>query len=188
MLVRAWFHTYGLPIVITNCTNNYGPYHFPEKLIPLVINNALAEKSLPIYGTGENIRDWLYVDDHARGIILAFERGKIGESYCIGGHNERTNLAVVCEICTILDELKPRKNGVSYTELITYVGDRAGHDYRYAMDPTKIESELGWKPQENFNTGIQKTVQWYLDNQSWVNHVQSGEYKQWIDTNYATRR
>ena len=178
MLVRAWFHTYGLPIVITNCTNNYGPYHFPEKLIPLIINNALAEKLLPIYGSGDNIRDWLYVDDHACGIILAFEQGVIGESYCIGGHNERTNLQVVEDICSILDELKPRKDGESYTKLITYVKDRAGHDYRYAMDPTKIQNELAWAPQENFTSGIKKTVQWYLDNQEWVIHVQSGEYQQ----------
>ena len=187
MLVRAWFHTYGLPIVITNCTNNYGPYHFPEKLIPLIISNALAQKELPIYGKGDNIRDWLYVDDHARGIILAFEHGIVGESYCIGGHNERTNLQVVEDICVILDELKPCDNGESYTKLITYVTDRAGHDYRYAMDPTKIQRELGWAPQENFTSGIRKTVQWYLDNQHWVEHVQSGEYQQWINTNYKAR-
>ncbi len=187
MLVRAWHHTYGIPIVVTNCTNNYGPYHFPEKLIPLIINNALCERQLPIYGKGDNIRDWLYVDDHACGIILAFERGVIGESYCIGGHNERTNLQVVEDICMILDELKPRKNGHSYAELITYVKDRAGHDYRYAMDPTKIENELGWKPQENFISGIKKTIQWYLDNQLWVKHIQNGEYQQWIETNYKVR-
>lgn len=187
LLVRAWYHTYNLPVVITNCTNNYGPYHFPEKLIPLVINNALQGKNLPIYGKGDNIRDWLYVDDHAKGIILAFEKGLIGESYCIGGHNERTNLEVVQTICRLLDELQARSDGQSYLEQISYVSDRAGHDYRYAMDPTKIQSELGWQPEENFDTGIRKTIQWYLDNQEWVNHVLSGEYQNWIDLNYDKR-
>lgn len=186
LLVRAWYHTYDLPIVITNCTNNYGPYHFPEKLIPLVINNALAGKALPIYGKGDNIRDWLYVEDHAKGIILAFEKGALGENYCIGGHNERTNLEVVQTICRILDELQPKANG-SYLDQITYVTDRAGHDFRYAMDPTKIQTELGWKPEENFDTGIKKTVQWYLDNQEWVNHIMSGEYQNWIQQNYTAR-
>jgi dTDP-glucose 4,6-dehydratase len=187
LLARAWFHTYGLPVVITNCTNNYGAFHFPEKLIPLVINNAMEQKPLPVYGRGENVRDWLYVDDHARGILLAFEKGRVGENYCIGGHNERTNLEVVQAICKILDELKPRSDGKSYAQQITYVTDRAGHDYRYAMDPTKIQSELGWKPEDTFDTGIRKTVQWYLDNQEWVNHVQSGEYKNWVETNYTNR-
>lgn len=187
ILVRAWFHTYNFPVVITNCTNNYGPFHFPEKLIPLVINNALQQKELPIYGRGENIRDWLYVDDHARGLLLAFEKGKIGESYCIGGHNERTNLEVVQVICKTLDELKPRSDGKSYLEQITYVTDRAGHDFRYAMDPTKIQNDLNWNPRENFDTGIKKTVQWYLDNQEWVLHVQSGEYQNWLNTNYKNR-
>ncbi|MEN9945816.1 MAG: dTDP-glucose 4,6-dehydratase [Pseudomonadota bacterium] len=187
LLVRAWFHTYGLPIVITNCTNNYGPYHFPEKLIPLVINNALQGKELPIYGNGSNIRDWLYVDDHARGIILAFEQGKVGESYCIGGHNERTNLQVVETICQILDELAPKADHSSYLTQISYVTDRAGHDFRYAMDPTKIQQQLAWQPQENFNSGIRKTVQWYLDNQEWVQRVISGEYQQWIEQNYMER-
>ncbi len=187
LLVRAWYHTYDLPVVITNCTNNYGPYHFPEKLIPLVINNALQGKALPIYGKGDNTRDWLYVDDHAKGIILAFEKGQLGESYCIGGHNERTNLEVVQTICRLLDELQPRNDGQSYLEQISYVSDRAGHDYRYAMDPTKIQSELGWQPEENFDTGIQKTIQWYLDNQQWVNHVLSGEYQNWINLNYTRR-
>lgn len=186
LLVRAWYHTYDLPIVITNCTNNYGPYHFPEKLIPLVINNALAGKALPIYGKGDNIRDWLYVEDHAKGIVLAFEKGALGESYCIGGHNERTNLEVVQTICRILDELQPKANG-SYLDQITYVTDRAGHDFRYAMDPTKIQTELGWKPEENFDTGIKKTVQWYLDNQEWVRHIMSGEYQNWIQQNYTAR-
>lgn len=186
LLVRAWYHTYNLPIVITNCTNNYGPYHFPEKLIPLVINNALAGKNLPIYGKGDNIRDWLYVEDHAKGIILAFEKGQLGESYCIGGHNERTNLEVVQTICRILDELQPKATG-SYLDQITYVTDRAGHDFRYAMDPTKIQTELGWQPEENFDTGIKKTVQWYLDNQEWVQHIMSGEYQNWIQQNYTAR-
>ena len=187
LLVRAWYHTYNLPVVITNCTNNYGPYHFPEKLIPLVINNALQGKNLPIYGKGDNVRDWLYVDDHAKGIILAFERGLLGESYCIGGHNERTNLEVVQTICRLLDELQPRSNGRSYLEQISYVSDRAGHDYRYAMDPTKIQNELGWQPEENFDSGIRKTIQWYLDNQQWVDHVLSGEYQNWINLNYNNR-
>jgi dTDP-glucose 4,6-dehydratase len=187
LLARAWFHTYNLPVVITNCTNNYGPYHFPEKLIPLMINNALQLKPLPIYGKGDNIRDWLYVDDHARGLLLAFEKGRFGESYCIGGHNERSNLEVVHTICTILDELQPRSDGQSYRDLITYVNDRAGHDYRYAMDPSKIQTELGWQAQENFASGIRKTVQWYLANQVWVNHVQSGEYQKWVAANYTNR-
>lgn len=187
LLVKAWFHTYDFPVVITNCTNNYGPYHFPEKLIPLVINNALQGKDLPIYGKGDNIRDWLYVDDHAKGIILAFEKGQLGESYCIGGHNERTNLQVVEGICQILDELSPRSDAKSYLEQITYVTDRAGHDFRYAMDPTKIQTELGWQPEENFATGIKKTVQWYLDNQEWVHHILSGEYQNWIAQNYTER-
>jgi dTDP-glucose 4,6-dehydratase len=187
MLVRAWFHTYGLPVVVTNCTNNYGPFHFPEKLIPLVINNALEQKQLPIYGRGDNVRDWLYVDDHASGLLLAFEEGKVGENYCIGGHNERTNLEVVETICKTLDELCPRTDTRSYLEQITYVTDRAGHDFRYAMDPAKIKSDLGWKPQESFDTGIKKTIMWYLDNQDWVSHVQSGEYKSWLTTNYANR-
>lgn len=187
LLVRAWYHTYNLPVVITNCTNNYGPYHFPEKLIPLVINNALQGKNLPIYGKGDNVRDWLYVDDHAKGIILAFEKGQLGESYCIGGHNERTNLEVVQTICRLLDELQPRSDAKSYLEQISYVSDRAGHDYRYAMDPTKIQNELGWQPEENFDSGIRKTIQWYLDNQQWVDHVLSGEYQNWINLNYTQR-
>ena len=166
-LVRAWHHTYGLPTVISNCSNNYGPYHFPEKLIPLVILSALDEKPLPIYGEGKNIRDWLYVEDHARALETIVRHGKIGESYNVGGHNERTNLQVVESICGILDVLKPRANGKSYRELITFVKDRAGHDRRYAIDPTKIMTELHWKPQETFDTGLKKTVQWYLDNKWW---------------------
>lgn len=187
LLARSWFHTYGLPVVITNCTNNYGPYHFPEKLIPLVINNALQLKSLPIYGSGENIRDWLYVDDHARGLILAFEKGIAGESYCIGGHNEKNNLEVVLTICKLLDTLKPRSDAKKYEELMIFVTDRAGHDYRYAMDPTKIQNELGWMPQYDFESGIKKTIEWYLNNQDWVMHVQTGEYKNWINQNYENR-
>ena len=166
-LVRAWHHTFGLPTVISNCSNNYGPYHFPEKLIPLVILSALDEKPLPIYGEGKNIRDWLYVEDHARALETIVCHGKIGESYNVGGHNERTNLQVVESICDILDGLKPRANRKSYRELITFVKDRAGHDRRYAIDPTKIMTELHWKPQETFDTGLKKTVQWYLDNKWW---------------------
>ena len=187
LLVRAWFHTYNFPIVITNCTNNYGPYHFPEKLIPLIINNALQLKPLPVYGTGENIRDWLYVDDHVRGLLLAFELGIIGESYCIGGHNERNNIQVVNTICSILDELKPRVDGKKYSDLITFVTDRQGHDYRYAIDPSKIMHDLGWSPLEDFDSGIRKTVQWFLDNRQWVEHVQSGDYQKWINKNYENR-
>lgn len=166
-LVRAWHHTYGLPTVISNCSNNYGPYHFPEKLIPLVILSALDEKPLPIYGEGKNIRDWLYVEDHARALETIVCHGKIGESYNVGGHNERTNLQVVESICDILDVLKPRASRKSYRKLITFVKDRAGHDRRYAIDPTKIMTELHWKPQETFDTGLKKTVQWYLDNKWW---------------------
>lgn len=187
MLARAWFHTYGLPVIVTNCTNNYGPYHFPEKLIPLIISNALQLKNLPIYGDGKNVRDWLYVDDHAKGIILAFEKGTPGESYCIGGHNERTNLEVVQTICSTLDDLRPRTDGKKYQDLITFVTDRAGHDYRYAMDPSKITHELGWSPEETFTTGIKKTIEWYLNNQDWVQHVQSGEYTKWVQLNYVGR-
>jgi dTDP-glucose 4,6-dehydratase len=187
LLAKAWFHTYNLPVVITNCTNNYGPYHFPEKLIPLIINNALQLKALPVYGKGDNIRDWLYVEDHVRGLVLAFEKGVIGESYCIGGHNERSNLEVVNVICGILDQLKPRSDNKTYADLITYVTDRKGHDYRYAMDPTKIQNDLGWVPEENFESGIKKTIQWYLEHQDWVEHIQSGEYHKWIEANYTER-
>ncbi len=173
LLVKAWHNTYNIPTIITNCTNNYGPYHYPEKLIPLVINNALQEKPLPIYGTGENIRDWLYAEDHVRGILLVYEKGIIGQTYCIGGHNEKTNLEVVHTICNILDKIKPRASQKSYMELITFVPDRLGHDYRYAMDPTKIETTLSYKPQETFITGIEKTINWYMDNQAWVKIVTS---------------
>lgn len=166
-LVNAWFHTYGLPTLKTNCSNNYGPYHFPEKLIPLVTLNALAGRPLPIYGKGDNIRDWLYVEDHARALWLALTTGRPGETYNVGGHNERTNLQVVQAICAILDELRPRADGKPYAEQITFVKDRPGHDARYAIDPSKIMRELGWKPQETFDTGLCRTIQWYLDNEAW---------------------
>ncbi len=174
-LVMAWFHTYGLPTVITNCSNNYGPYHFPEKLVPLVILNALDEKPLPVYGKGDNIRDWLYVEDHAHALVTVVETGRLGETYNVGGRNERTNLEVVETICGILDELKPRSAG-SYKDLITFVADRPGHDKRYAIDATKLEAELGWKALENFDTGIRKTVQWYLDNDWWWRPIREGRY------------
>lgn len=185
-LVRAWQRTYGLPTLITNCSNNYGPYHFPEKLIPLIILNALAGKPLPIYGSGEQIRDWLYVEDHARALYLVLTQGKIGESYNIGGHNEQKNIDVVHKICSILEELVPTKPlGVSnYTSLIIHVDDRPGHDVRYAIDARKIKNELGWTPKETFETGLAKTVQWYINNPHWVENIQSGEYLNWINTQY----
>jgi dTDP-glucose 4,6-dehydratase len=185
-LVRAWHHTYGLPVLTTNCSNNYGPYHFPEKLIPLVIHNALAGKPLPIYGDGQQVRDWLYVEDHCRAIARVLEAGKVGETYNIGGWNEKTNLDVVRTLCAVLDELKPRADGKGYDEQITYVKDRPGHDRRYAIDARKIERELGWKPQETFETGIRKTVQWYLANQDWVEDVTSGAYRQWVGKQYGS--
>ena len=183
-LVRAYHHTYGLPVLTTNCSNNYGPYHFPEKLIPLVIHNALAGKSLPIYGDGQQVRDWLYVKDHASGIRRVLEAGRVGETYNIGGWNEKPNLDVVHILCAILDELSPRADGKSYKEQITYVTDRPGHDRRYAIDASKINRELGWKPAETFEKGIRKTVQWYLDNQEWVLNVTSGAYKDWVNKQY----
>jgi dTDP-glucose 4,6-dehydratase len=183
--VRAWHHTYGLPVLTTNCSNNYGPYHFPEKLIPLVLLNALAGKPLPIYGDGQQVRDWLYVEDHCRAIARVLEAGKVGETYNIGGWNEKTNLEVVHTLCAVLDELQPRADGKRYAEQITYVKDRPGHDRRYAIDARKIERELGWKPQETFETGIRKTVQWYLDNQAWVEGVTSGAYRQWMGKQYG---
>ena len=185
-LVRAWHHTYGLPVVTSNCSNNYGPYHFPEKLIPLVILSAVNGKPLPIYGTGDNIRDWLYVDDHARALRLVLERGRVGESYNIGGGNEKTNLEVVRSICVLLDELRPQ--GPPHASLITYVQDRPGHDRRYAIDAAKIAAELGWQPQETFATGLRKTVQWYLANTAWVDAVTSGAYQNWIQKNYGDRK
>ena len=186
-LVRAYHHTYGLPVLTTNCSNNYGPYHFPEKLIPLVIHNALAGKPLPIYGDGQQIRDWLYVKDHCSAIRRVLEAGRVGETYNVGGWNEKANLEVVHTLCTILDELKPRADGKPYKEQITYVQDRPGHDRRYAIDAGKIERELGWKPAETFETGIRKTVRWYLDNQGWVQNVTSGAYKQWVGKQYGER-
>jgi len=186
-LVRAYHHTYGLPVLTTNCSNNYGPYHFPEKLIPLMIVNALAGKPLPVYGDGQQIRDWLYVRDHCSAIRRVLEAGKTGEVYNIGGWNEKANLDIVHTVCALLDELRPRPDGKSYREQITFVTDRPGHDRRYAIDARKIERELGWKPAETFESGIRKTVQWYLDNQAWVDNVQSGSYRQWIEKNYAER-
>ena len=182
--VRAWFHTYGFPVLTTNCSNNYGPYQFPEKLIPLVISNALARKPLPIYGDGLNIRDWLYVGDHCSAIRCVLENGKIGETYNVGGHNERNNVTIVKTICAILDEMRPHPDG-SYSKLITFVKDRPGHDRRYAIDSTKLQTQLGWKPKEYFETGIRKTVQWYLDHQDWVKNVQSGAYREWTAKQYG---
>ncbi|NBV76317.1 MAG: dTDP-glucose 4,6-dehydratase, partial [Methylococcaceae bacterium] len=186
-LVRAYHHTYGLPVLTTNCSNNYGPYHFPEKLIPLCIQNALAGKALPIYGDGQQIRDWLYVKDHCSAIRTVLASGKLGEVYNIGGWNEKPNLDVVHTLCQILDELQPRTDGQSYATQITYVTDRPGHDRRYAIDARKLEQELGWKPAETFETGIRKTVSWYLANQDWVAQVLSGDYQDWIHQNYADR-
>ena len=186
-LVRAYHHTYGLPVLTTNCSNNYGPYHFPEKLIPLVIHNALAGKPLPIYGDGQQIRDWLYVTDHCSAIRRVLEAGRAGEVYNIGGWNEKPNLDVVHTLCTILDQLSPRSDGKPYKEQITYVKDRPGHDRRYAIDASKLERELGWKPAETFETGIRKTVQWYLDNQAWVANVTSGAYMNWVGKQYGKR-
>ena len=176
-LVRAWQRTYGLPTIVTNCSNNYGPYHFPEKLIPLVILNALDGKPLPIYGKGDQIRDWLFVEDHARALYQVVTQGVVGETYNVGGHNEKQNIEVVKTICKILDELKPQANGQTYESLITFVKDRPGHDLRYAIDAAKIERELGWKPQETFETGIRKTVEWYLNNLDWCRRVQDGSYQ-----------
>ncbi len=186
-LVRAYHHTYGLPVLTTNYSNNYGPFHFPEKLIPLMIVNALAGKSLPVYGDGQQIRDWLYVTDHCSAIRRVLEAGRIGEVYNIGGWNEKPNLDIVHTVCSLLDDLRTRADKKSYKEQITYVTDRPGHDRRYAIDASKIELELGWKPAETFDTGIRKTVQWYLENQDWVANVQSGNYREWVEKNYAGR-
>ncbi|WP_267554556.1 dTDP-glucose 4,6-dehydratase [Rhizobium rhizogenes] len=183
-LVRAWHHTYGLPVLTTNCSNNYGPYHFPEKLIPLVILNALSGKSLPIYGDGQQIRDWLYVRDHCGAIRRVLEAGEIGETYNVGGWNEKPNLEVVQTICSILDELKPKADGGHYSDQIAFVKDRPGHDRRYAIDARKLERELGWKPEETFETGIRKTIAWYLANQDWVQNVTSGAYREWLGKQY----
>lgn len=205
-LVRAWQRTYGLPVLVTNCSNNYGPYHFPEKLIPLIILNALEGKPLPIYGKGDQIRDWLYVEDHARALYKVVTEGKVGETYNIGGHNEKQNIEVVHTLCDILDELRPVSSNdkicgsdapvanqaagltiSSYRQLITHVQDRPGHDLRYAIDASKIQRELGWRPDETFETGIRKTVEWYLENAEWIEHVKSGAYQQWLEKNYSHR-
>jgi dTDP-glucose 4,6-dehydratase len=183
-LVRAWHHTYGLPVLTTNCSNNYGPYHFPEKLIPLMIVNALAGKPLPVYGDGMQIRDWLYVKDHCSAIRRVLEAGRLGEVYNVGGWNEKPNIEIVQTICKLLDEMRPKADGGTYASQITYVTDRPGHDRRYAIDARKLEAELGWKPAETFETGIRKTVEWYLANPEWVQHVQSGAYREWVSKQY----
>jgi dTDP-glucose 4,6-dehydratase len=184
-LVRAYHHTYGMPVLTTNCSNNYGPYHFPEKLIPLMIVNALAGKPLPVYGDGMQVRDWLYVKDHCSAIRRVLEAGQVGETYNVGGWNEKPNIEIVNTVCTLLGELRPRADGQPYTSQITYVKDRPGHDRRYAIDASKIHRELGWKPAETFESGIRKTVQWYLDHPDWVAHVQSGDYRHWIGQQYG---
>ncbi len=186
-LVRAWHHTYGLPVVTTNCSNNYGPFHFPEKLIPLMIVNALGGKPLPVYGDGMQVRDWLYVRDHCSAIRRVLEAGRLGETYNVGGWNEKPNLEIVHTVCALLDELSPRADGRSYHEQISHVKDRPGHDRRYAIDARKIESELGWKPAETFESGIRKTVQWYLAHGDWVRNVQTGAYRDWVETQYDAR-
>ena len=186
-LVRAWHHTYGLPVLTTNCSNNYGPYHFPEKLIPLMIVNALAGKNLPVYGDGMQIRDWLYVKDHCSAIRRVLDAGRLGETYNVGGWNEKPNIEIVRTVCALLDELSPRADGKPYEEQITYVTDRPGHDRRYAIDARKLERELGWKPAETFDTGIRKTVQWYLANAQWVRNVQSGAYREWVEKQYDAK-
>lgn len=185
-LVRAYHHTYGLPVLTTNCSNNYGPYHFPEKLIPLIIHNALAGKPLPIYGDGQQIRDWLYVEDHCHAICRVLEAGQLGETYNVGGWNEKANIDVVHILCDLLDELSPRADAISYKTQITFVTDRPGHDRRYAIDARKLERELGWKPKETFETGIRKTVQWYLQNQQWVQNITSGAYLDWVKKQYQS--
>ncbi len=185
-LVRAWHHTYGLPVLTTNCSNNYGPYQFPEKLIPLIVVNALAGKPLPLYGDGMNVRDWLYVGDHCSAIREVLARGRPGETYNVGGNSERTNLQIVRAVCALLDELRPDPMG-SRERLITFVADRPGHDRRYAIDARKLERELGWRPHESFESGLERTVRWYLENETWVRNVQSGAYRDWVETNYSTR-
>jgi dTDP-glucose 4,6-dehydratase len=187
-MVRAWHHTYGVPTLTTNCSNNYGPFHFPEKLIPLMIVNALAEKPLPVYGDGMQVRDWLYVKDHCSAIRRVLDAGRIGETYNVGGWNEKPNIEIVNTVCALLDELRPRRDGRPYAEQITYVTDRPGHDRRYAIDAGKIERELGWRPAETFETGIRKTVEWYLANPDWVARVQSGAYREWVAKNYEARQ
>ena len=184
-LVRAWYRTYGLPVLVTNCSNNYGAHQFPEKLIPLVIINALIGKDIPVYGTGKQVRDWLYVDDHAEALRLVLEKGVIGETYNIGGYNEKTNLEVVKTICALLDEIKPDSRYKPHEQLIKFVSDRPGHDLRYAIDATKITQKLNWKPKNTFEEGIRKTVLWYLENESWLNNVISGAYRDWIERHYG---
>ena len=184
-LVRAWHHTYGLPVLTTHCSNNYGPFHFPEKLIPLVIHQALSGKPLPIYGDGMQVRDWLFVRDHCRAIERVLQAGEPGQTYNIGGWNEMPNLEVVQSVCSLLDEQRPRPDGKPYADQITFVKDRAGHDRRYAIDARKIQQTLGWQPEESFASGLRKTVQWYLDNPEWVAHVTSGQYRQWVDQHYG---
>jgi len=185
-LVRAWHHTYGLPVLTTNCSNNYGPFHFPEKLIPLMIVNALAGKPLPVYGDGQQVRDWLYVKDHCAAIREVLARGRLGETYNVGGWNEKPNLEIVHAVCALLDELKAHPDG-PYSRLVTHVTDRPGHDRRYAIDASKIERELGWRPAETFESGLRKTVRWYLDNAAWVERVQNGAYREWVSANYEQR-
>ncbi len=187
-MVRAWRHTYGVPTLTTNCSNNYGPFHFPEKLIPLIIVNALAGKPLPVYGDGMQIRDWLYVKDHCSAIRRVLDAGRIGETYNVGGWNEKPNIEIVNTVCALLDELRPRRDGRPYAEQVTHVTDRPGHDRRYAIDAGKIERELGWRPAETFETGIRKTVEWYLANPDWVARVQSGVYREWVAKNYEARQ
>jgi len=186
-LVRAYHHTYGLPVITTNCTNNYGPYQFPEKLTPLTILNALGGKPLPIYGDGKNLRDWLYVHDHCEALRIVLEKGRVGETYNIGGKSEKTNVEVVNAVCTILDDLRPDSLNTPHASLLTFVEDRPGHDHRYAMNIHKIEHELGWAPKESFDTGLRKTVEWYLDNLDWVDGISTGTYQKWVDTNYKDR-
>ena len=185
-LVRAWHHTYRLPVLTTNCSNNYGPFHFPEKLIPLMIVNALAGKPLPVYGDGQQVRDWLYVKDHCSAIREVLARGRVGETYNVGGWNEKPNLEIVHTVCALLDELRPHRDG-PYARLVTHVTDRPGHDRRYAIDAGKIERELGWRPAETFESGLRKTVRWYLDNAEWVERVQNGAYREWVTANYGQR-
>jgi dTDP-glucose 4,6-dehydratase len=184
-LVRAYHHTYGLPVLTTNCSNNYGPYHFPEKLIPLMIVNALAGKPLPVYGDGLQVRDWLYVKDHCSAIGRVLQAGRVGQVYNVGGWNEKANIEIVHTVCDLLDEMRPRPDGASYRQQITHVSDRPGHDRRYAIDASRLHEELGWKPAETFDTGIRKTVRWYLDHPGWVERVQSGAYRDWVQTQYG---
>ena len=184
-LMRAWHHTYGVPVLTINCSNNYGPYQFPEKLIPLIVLNALANKPLPLYGDGKQVRDWLYVEDHCHAIVRVLQKGRVGETYNVGGGSEKTNIEVTTSICALLDELRPRPDGKPYADQISFVKDRPGHDRRYAINTRKIEHELGWKPNNAFSSGLRKTVRWYLDNPGWVEDVTSGAYREWVDKHYG---